>query len=149
MTEIELLNFLLDGFQTVEWPIGPGVLSNSAEWYVYVFILYSGSRQLPFYVGQTKRFAARMGDYVSAQFAASTDFRVGEAIRFFSQERQCGIKVRFKQSDHGLQDEYHIIRELQLSGFHLLNSLRAYDYRQASKEAEQDIVQRFCRMILR
>ena len=149
MIEVELLNSLLDGFQTVEWPIGPGVLRNSPEWYVYVFILSLGSGQLPFYAGQTKRLAARMGDYESAQFAASTDFRVGEAIRFFAQERQCGIQVRFKQSDHGLQDEYLIIRELQLSGFHMLNSLLAYDYRQASKEAEREVIQRFCRMILR
>jgi hypothetical protein len=89
-----------------------------------------------------------MGDYYSAQFAASTDFRVGKTIKFFAQERQCGIQVRFKQSDHGRQEEVRIIRELLLLGYHLLNSLPGYDYLVANKNNEQEVIQRFCRMIL-
>ena len=149
MIEIESLNSLLDGFQTVEWPIGRGVLSNSSEGYVYVFILSCEGRKLPFYVGQTKRFAARMGDYEYSEFAASTDFRVGEAVCYLAKEKQCGIEVRFKTSEHGRRDEYNIIRELQLLGCHLLNSLPGYDFRRTSQEAERRVIQRFCCMVLR
>jgi hypothetical protein len=148
MAATAIFESLIDGFDAADWPIRVDTLPKSSEGFVYVFIVFCNGRQLPIYVGQTKRLAARMGDYEYAQFAACTDFRVGEAVRYFHNERDCGIQVRYRSSTHGLQDEYRIIRELQLLGFHLLNDLRAYDYHQTNADAERKIIRRFCNVIM-
>ena len=52
-----------------------------------VYILYFKDKntniEIPFYIGESSRGIGRFYDYLMAQFAASTDFKVGEAIRHF------------------------------------------------------------------
>jgi hypothetical protein len=62
----------LEGFNTIDF-------GTSREGVVYVFFVATETEEIPFYVGETDRFQGRMDDYVRAQFAAPTDFKVGEA----------------------------------------------------------------------
>jgi hypothetical protein len=89
-----------------------------------------------------------MTDYQSAQFAACSDFFAGEAIRYFADRRGLRIMVRYKKSDDPCKDESTIIRELQLTGLRLLNSLPSYDYHEADRDEERRTVQKFCEMLL-
>ena len=99
-------------------------------------------------MGETASLVRRFGDYEYRDFYAATDFKVGEAIRFFC---DLGHKVRFgyRKSDHRAVEEKRIIRELIVAGFRLLNSLPGYAYETADREDERDIVKRFCEMLLR
>jgi hypothetical protein len=89
-----------------------------------------------------------MNDYQSAQFAACTDFRVGEAIRYLRERRSLRIVARYKKSGDPCKDESTLIRDLQLSGLRLLNSLPSYDYLKADKDEERRTVQKFCEMLV-
>jgi len=89
-----------------------------------------------------------MGDYQAAQFAACTDFRVGEAVRYFL-KRGLRVALRYRRTDEPRKDEYVLIRDLQLLGLRLLNCLPSYDYKKADKDEERQTVQRFCDMLLR
>lgn len=142
------LNHLLDGFEIVDWPVRPESLPNTTKCFVYVFLISKGAIWIPFYVGQTERLVGRMKDYTQAYFSASTDFRVGIAIRCFTEGMHCSVKVGYKQSEHNLQDESRMIRELLLLGFRLLNSLPGYDYQKSNMKDEQEVIRLFCRMIM-
>jgi hypothetical protein len=89
-----------------------------------------------------------MNDYQSAQFAACTDFYVGEAIWYFRDQRSLHIVILCKKSSDPGKDEPALIRDLQLSGLRLLNSLPRYDYLKADNEEERRTVQKFCEMLL-
>jgi hypothetical protein len=138
----------LADFHTVDFPPRQGDLPGRGERYVYVFCWKANGKDVPFYVGQTNRLQGRMDDYQSAQFAASTDFRVGKAIRYLRDQRSLRIVVRYKESRDSVKDEYTLIRDLQLSGLRLLNSLPGYDYLKADKDEERRTVQRFCEMLM-
>ena len=85
-----------------------------------------------------------MDDYCGALFAACTDFRVGEAVKYLKNEKSLRIVVRYRSSEFPRKDEDSIIRELQLSGVRLLNDLISYDYRTANCEEERAAVKKFC-----
>ena len=89
-----------------------------------------------------------MWDYCAASFAACTDFRVGEAIRYFRM-KECAITLLYKASCNPKSDERELIRELQVTpGVLLLNGLAAYDYRNSSAETERAYIQRFCNLLI-
>jgi hypothetical protein len=142
------LKAALADFHTVDFPPRQGDLPGRGERHVYVFCWKANGKDIPFYVGQTNRLHGRMDDYQSAQFAASTDFRVGEAIRYLRDQRSLRIVVLYKESRDSVKDEYTLIRDLQLSGLRLLNSLPGYDYRKADKDEERRTVQKFCEMLM-
>lgn len=48
-----------------------------------------------------------------------------------------------------LEEERALIRDLQLCSLRLLNSLPSYDYSNAEREEQRQIVQKFCDMLLR
>lgn len=127
-------------FDAVDFPPQGGNLPGRGEGYVYVLCWKANGRDVLFYVGQTTRLQERMNDYQNAQFAASTDFRVGEAIRYLRDQRSLRIVARYKKSTDQSIDEYALIRDLQLSGLRLLNSLPSYDYHKADKDEERQTV---------
>jgi hypothetical protein len=97
---------------------------------------------VPFYVGQSSRHVGRFGDYVSGNFTASTDFKVGEAVKYL---RQLGLPVtiRFKESVNTRIDEAELIAAFKAQGLKLLNELEGYNYRCAIREEECRRIQSF------
>ena len=55
-------------------------LDDAPALYIWCFSV-SGTRNIPFYVGETGRHAGRRGDYRTAAWGAPTDYKVGRAIR--------------------------------------------------------------------
>ncbi len=137
-----------DGFTAVDFPLSTRSFPKTPDRYVYVFCWIRDGVESPFYVGQTKRLPGRMNDYRLAQFAACTDFRVGEAVRYLRDNKKCRIVVRFKASAEMRKDECGLIRELQLSGVRLMNEFSGYDYRRANETEERAAVQRFCDLMV-
>lgn len=76
------MNF--DGWITVDFPQGTGV--------VYVFYAVKGGMQFPFYVGQTGSLVCRMADHSRAAFDPSTDFNVGNAVKYLRDQK--GYELR-------------------------------------------------------
>src|SRR5712692_6948896 len=74
--------------------------------YVYVICWVNSGQEFPFYVGQTRRPRDRMDDYREKQFAASTDFRVGEAIFYLQKEKNFRIVVKYKPFENHKEEEY-------------------------------------------
>ena len=88
-----------------------------------------------------------MWDYCSAQFKAPTDFRVGEAIRYF-REKKYQVKLLYKASENPSKDEYELVRELQVSGLRLINGLAGYKYNTTLLDKERGYIRRFCDLII-
>jgi len=135
-----------DGFSEVTFSPAKGQLPESGG-FVYIFFWVADRVETPIYVGQTNGLAKRMEDYEQANFAASTDFRVGEAAKYLRNTRMCRVVVKYKPSKDPPKDEREIIRTLVLEGARLLNCLPSYDYHQADEESEREAVQRFCDML--
>ena len=135
-------------FHAVDFPPIEGDLPERGEGHVYILCWKANGRDVPFYVGQTDRLRERMSDYQSAQFAACTDFRVGEAIRYLRDQRSLRIVVLYKKSEDPRKDECILIRDLQISGIRLLNSLPSYDYLRANRDEERRTVRKFCEMLM-
>lgn len=89
-----------------------------------------------------------MDDYSAKQFAAPTDFRVGEAICYFRELKRFQVVVRYKRSDKSRECEYKTIRDLQTSGVRLLNDLVSYNYEDANIEDERSVVRKFCEILI-
>ena len=117
-------------------------LPRSEPGFVYVLSWVSDSEEAPFYVGQTQSIWGRLNDYYWAQFQASTDFRVGEAIKHLH-ARNLRIVVRYRASANPREEERAIIDEFQEGGRRLLNGLRGFDYRTANQDDERVRVQRW------
>jgi hypothetical protein len=114
--------------------------------FVYVFSWLADGVEIPFYVGQTSRISGRMNDYDLASFKASTDFCVGEAVKYLKGSKNYRVVVRYRPSVDPPKEEKAIIRRLLVSGVQLLNCLPRYDYRTDSEAEEREVVQRFCDM---
>jgi hypothetical protein len=143
---------LFEGYSVADYPTlveRLAALPGHDIGFVYVVFWASGEVEMPFYVGETDSVSRRMGDYWSAQFGAPTDFRVGEAIRYLRDIRNCRISLKYKRSDERKQEEIVLIRKLHLSGVLLLNDLCGYDYWTANKDEERLIIQLFCDRLLR
>jgi len=132
----------------LDFPLSARSLPETPDGYVYVLCWIRNGAESAFYVGQTKRLARRMNDYRVAQFAACTDFRVGEAVRYLRDGKKCRIVVRYKVSTEMRKEEYGLIRELHLSGVRLMNDFSSYDYRMANETEERVAVQKFCDVII-
>jgi hypothetical protein len=114
---------------------------------VYVMLLVKNDTEIPFYVGETRRFWGRVSDYISAGFKAPTDFKVGEAIRYL---RKRGLKViiKYKPSDNRKKDQDNLIKYIHGKRRRLLNDLAGYNYRTSSKAEERSRVIDFCDSIV-
>lgn len=142
------LETLFKDFVSVPWDGCEQSIASSPGTTVYALIVGKGSQRFPLYVGQTGRLLGRVGDYQTAQFAAPTDFRVGEAIKYLPAEKGCIVDFLYKPSASHLKDEKLLIRELLLSGYVLLNFLGAFDYKWANAADQRKVVHRFCDMAL-
>lgn len=110
--------------------------------YVLCYAAQDGDSPVPFYVGESSRHIGRAGDYLSAKFTASTDFKVGEAIRHL---RDLGYSVTFmyKKSSSRKADEKSLLKKLKGTGFLLLNDMRGYKYGSANAKNERENIRRF------
>jgi len=124
-----------EDFSVVDFPLARGPIL-PPDGFVYVFCWVADGVETPFYVGQTNRFAGRMTDYALANFKASTDFCVGEAVKYLKGTKNYRVVVRHRPSPDPPKEEKAIIRRLLVSGVWLLNCLPRYDYRTDS-EAEE------------
>lgn len=134
---------LLEGYQTIPFP-----REGSA---IYVIGIQYPARFVPVDVGESSRFIGRVGDYISAQFTASTDFKVGTAIRHVL-ERGCDVVIKYQTFD-GREtarraEEARLIKAFKAQGFDLLNDLKGYDYRTADPDVETKSVKDFADKIL-
>lgn len=114
---------------------------------IYILGVESHRKFLPFYVGQSARNTGRLGDYISAHFKASTDFKVGEAIKYF-QIRGYEVLVKFKKSENGKKDEKEWYPKLKGKNFLLLNDLEGYNYKTADRNEERQKIRDFVDKII-
>ena len=97
---------------------------------------------IPFYVGQSRRGTRRIGEYVSAQFAAATDFKVGVAARAL-RKACCEVFVSHQPSTDRRKDEAELIKRYTDQGHKLLNAEASYNYRSAQREAEHARIEQY------
>jgi len=135
-----------ENFTAIPFPLPPcgGVV------YVFFFRRPGVEKETIFYVGQTHRFLGRMEDYRRAAFAASTDFKVGETIRYLREYRKCTITVKYMQGENPEQHEIAIIHRLRQppNAIPLLNDLNGYNYQEADVDEERHRIKMFCDEIL-
>lgn len=115
---------------------------------VYIIYLIRNGKEMPFYVGETGRLLGRVSDYISANFKAATDFKVGEAIKYF-QERGCTVVIKYRPSEDRKNEQSGLIKYFQNSGMRLLNELVGYNYKIADKNEEEKRIKKFCDGILK
>jgi hypothetical protein len=104
--------------------------------FVYILSYVDGDKEVPFYVGETQSIWGRLNDYHWAEFQASTDFRVGEAVKYLT-TRSLRVVAKYKLSAERKNDERNIINALRMEGWALLNDRRGYDYRKTTAEAQR------------
>ena len=149
-----------DGWSVVDFPATRGSLLEAPKACVYVFCW--GSREIPFYVGESGRFSERIeNDYRLTRWNAAplkkleapTDFCVAEAAWYLKGEKGQHIKVKYRQSsdDHGAREkeEAKIIDDLVIEGWRLLNCLRRFNPKETSVENEREKIKSFCDMLCR
>lgn len=108
--------------------------------FVYVLCCVYGGKEVPFYVGQTQSIWGRLNDYHWADFQASTDFRVGEAVRYL-RSQSIPVIAKYKFSEGREAEEARTILQLRSEGAKLLNVRPGYNYRTAQPESERIKVQ--------
>ena len=137
------MNFDYEGF--TEFELAPRLKDHAGE--VYVLVFKTRDADIPFYVGQTKRFLGRMDDYFWADFQAATDFKVGMAIQYFCDQPGGKVLVRHKLVADPGAEERKLIAQFKSSGLLLLNG-SGYDYKTAAMQNELDKVHDKCREII-
>ena len=112
--------------------------------FVYVLCWVNGHNEIPFYVGETQAIWGRMNDYHWAEFDASTDFRVGEAVKYLN-TKKLRIVAKYRVSADRRagrrKEEAAIIRRLKDEGRVLLNDCPGYNYRTSTPDKERIKVQ--------
>ena len=129
-----------DAFQEMEFPQYRNIV------YVFFYVRGEGTDRVPFYVGESSRHVGRFGDYVSAKFSASTDFKVGEAVKYL-RERGLRVVIKFKESPNREDEEKRILQDLRRT-HHLLNDLPGYHYKIGDADGERLKIQQFIDQIL-
>jgi len=133
-------DFLLENYRTIDFP------TTQNRNIVYALFFDVNGREICFYAGQSSRHIGRFGDYLSCQFTAPTDFRVGEAIKYL-QEKRFVVRAKYREVIDPEAQERELIRQLSQT-FKLLNHLPAYDYRRSTAEVEKAKVRRFIDEVL-
>ena len=115
--------------------------------YVLCFKRQGSNDCIPFYVGESSRHVGRFGDYVSKNFSASTDFKVGQAV-IQLRKRNCEVLIRYKATNERRAEEKSWIDSIEQSGLQLLNRLPGYNYAMANKDDELKRVTEFVTKVL-
>jgi hypothetical protein len=130
-----------EGFITIPFPKDEDI--------VYILSYRRGEDEpAPFYVGESRRSTRRIGDYLTAQFAAPTDFKVGTAIKAL-QAAGCEVLVHYKLSNNRRQDEKAWIERLTGEGYALLNHERSFNHKTAKEDEERARIQMFVQSLLK
>ncbi len=87
---------------------------------VYVIGVELRGKFVPFYVGESTRNVGRIGDYVSKQPSAPTDFKVGNVVSHLI-SRGYRVVVKYGESEQRRTDEKQLKNEYRAAGFILLN----------------------------
>jgi hypothetical protein len=119
----------------------------SAPGLVYVACRIADEQEIPFYVGETHSVRNRLDDYCWADFQASTDFKVGEAVKYLC-EKGFRVVVKIKASLNRLQEQNEIIARLRQEGIKLLNDCPGYKYETADEANERVRVHQFVDSLL-
>lgn len=122
---------------------------------IYIFYFAKDGKEVPFYVGQTRNLRRRMGEYIISSWVATTDFIVGEAIKYL-QENSYGVMIRFwsaseKEEERKLEEQRKIDK-FQREGHQLLNRSNTrvgYNYRVANQNEIRDRIRKEVDEILR
>ncbi len=143
---------VFDGFTGTDFPTLKDMATipgRSSGGFVYAIFWKANELERPFYVGQTRGLSQRLKHYCRAAFSASADFKVGEAINYLRDKKNYRIVLKYRLSEGCEKEERSIIRNLHLSGILLLNDLEGYNYLEASKEEQLQIVHRFCDALIK
>jgi hypothetical protein len=116
------------GFTTIAFPQDEDIV------YVLCFKRAGSSEELPFYIGESGRGTRRLGDYITAQFGAPTDFKVGVVVKAL-QEAGAEVSVKYKVSSNRKAEEAALIRETS-SQHALLNNEPSFNYKTDSKDEQ-------------
>ncbi len=108
---------------------------------IYILYFIKNSSEIVFYIGNSTRSVGRFGDYISANFTASTDFKVGEAIKYILLNGY-EVRVKYKDSNDIKKEEEYYISVFKDQG-KLLNDLKGYDYKTAIKSEEKEKIINF------
>ena len=108
---------------------------------VYVVGFQRDAEFVPIYVGESTRNIGRFGDYVSGQFSAQTDFKVGIAVKHLN-KLGFQVVIRYDETKNRKDDERRILAELRKK-YRLLNDLKGYAYRTAQESEERERVECF------
>ena len=117
----------MDNYIEIPFPIENDIVYQIGIYYKKTFV--------PFYVGQSSRHIGRLGDYISAKFSASTDFKIGEAVKYL-REKKHDVRVLYKISKNKMIDEKKLIQDIQQK-YQLLNGVKGYDYKTANEIEEK------------
>jgi len=131
-----------EDFTTIPFPEDADIV------YVLRFKRPGESKTIPLYVGESGRGTRRIGEYVSAHFAAATDFKVGVAVRTL-RTAGCEVFVSYQSSINRRADEAALISRYTSEGHTLLNGEPSYDYKSAEKAAEQARIEQFVSKLLK
>jgi hypothetical protein len=102
--------------------------------YVLCFTRPGTSEELPFYVGESGRGTRRLSDYITAQFAAPTDFKVGVVVRTL-QEAGAEVTVKYKVCVNRKAEEAKLIEEAAVE-HSLLNHEPSFNYKTDSRDEQ-------------
>ena len=111
--------------------------------FVYVLCWVTEEQEIPFYVGETHSARNRLTDYYWADFQASTDFKVGEAVKYLCDVKRLRVIAKIRASVNRLRDQNEIIATLHQEGKKLLNDCEGYNYKTANQATERAKIQQF------
>jgi len=144
---------MFENFVLADFPPAKGFTPENRKGFVYVLYWMSREIEVPFYIGETDGLSARMNNYCVGSFSAPTDFRVCECIRYFKDNKNCRVIVRYKTSSdrkaERLREEADIREALHLSGALLLNHFRSHNYRVDRDVDERKRLHMFCEASIR
>lgn len=116
---------------------------------VYVLEIDLNGDSVPFYVGQSSKWWGRIGDYLAANFTASTGFKVGEAVKCFEKGGH-KVKIEFAESQSPLREkERELLFAMKKQKRILLNDMPNYNYKKANPSQERRRINRFVEGFLR
>lgn len=127
-------------FKDIEFPKSSDIV------YILYFRHQDDGIDIPFYVGESSRHFGRFGDYISANFTAATDFKVGEAIKYI-QSFKFHVGAQYKETNNRKEEEKQIIKELS-EDYLLLNDLAGFHYSSANIHEEKIRIHNFVGRII-
>lgn len=142
---------MLDDWNVLDFPENTSSINISRDRRganIVIFIVKENNER-PIYVGETSRLYGRIADFITANFKAPNDFKVGEAIIYF-REKGYKIIIKYKFTDNRIKDKNTIINSFK--NLRLLNDIKdikGYDYEIADEIEERNRIKEFCDKILK